>query len=207
MDTIIKEITEKLSQQDGKMIIGISGPGASGKTTFAKKLRDSLAVEVNYLNTDPYIITDTRKYTQIEYDYENEKYTYKMTACHPAAHNLLALKRDIEMIQEEINFKTIGTDYSKSTLITSDKKISIVEGMSVAFLDLELFDLTIYLHINGATELHRRLIRDVSERGRSVEHLNNSHSQRRMQYELFMHPYSEKFDLVIDNSTPETSES
>lgn len=200
METIIKEITKKLSKHDGKMIIGISGPGASGKTTFAKKLRDSLTGEVNYLNTDPYIITDTRKYTQIEYDYENERHTYKMTACHPAAHNLLALKRDIEMIREDINFKTIGTDYSKSILITSDKKISIVEGMSVAFLDLEMFDLTIYLHVNGETELQRRFIRDVSERGRSVEHLNNSHFQRRMQYEIFMYPHSKKFDVVIDNS-------
>lgn len=201
MDKRIQEIAEQLSsKQDERIIIGISGPGASGKTTFAKQLMASLDFEVNYLNTDPYIITDVRKYTRIEYDYEGKKYAYKMTACHPAAHNVLALKRDIEMIREGIDFKTIGTDYSESKQITSNKKISIVEGMSVAFLDLDLFDYTIYLHVDGETELKRRLNRDVSERGRSVEHLTNSHIQRRIQYDLFMHPLSGKFDLVINHT-------
>ncbi len=206
MDKRIQAIAKQLSsKKNERMIIGISGPGASGKTTFAKQLMAALDFEVNYLNTDPYIITDVRKYTRIEYAYEGQKQAYKMTACHPAAHNLLALRRDIEMMREGIDFKTIETHYSKSTQLTSDKTISIVEGMSVAFLDLDLFDSTIYLHVDGDTELERRLMRDVSERGRSAKHLRNSHVQRRMQYELFMHPLSKKFDLVIESSNREVN--
>ena len=196
----IEGIAEKIHKQNDKVLIGISGPGAAGKTTFAKKLIDSLDTEVNYLNTDPYIITDVRKYAKISYTYEKKNHMYKMTACHPVAHNLLVLTRDIEMLKEGFTFKTIGTDYAKSLVLSADNKINIVEGMSVAFLDLELFDFTIYLHVNGDVELARRTDRDVKDRGRSIKHLKHSHIERRIQYELFMHPMSEKFDLVIENS-------
>ena len=196
----IEGIAEKIHKQNDKVLIGISGPGAAGKTTFAKKLIDSLDTEVNYLNTDPYIITDVRKYAKISYTYEKKNHMYKMTACHPVAHNLLVLTRDIEMLKEGFTFKTIGTDYAKSLVLSADNKINIVEGMSVAFLDLELFDFTIYLHVDGDVELARRMDRDVKDRGRSIEHLKNSHIERRIQYELFMHPMSKKFDLVIENS-------
>lgn len=196
----IEGIAEKIHKQNDKVLIGISGPGAAGKTTFAKKLIDSLDIEVNYLNTDPYIITDIRKYAEISYTYEKKNHMYKMTACHPVAHNLLVLTRDIEMLKEGFTFKTIGTDYAKSLVLSADNKINIVEGMSVAFLDLELFDFTIYLHVDGHVELARRMDRDVKDRGRSIKHLKHSHIERRIQYELFMHPMSEKFDLVIENS-------
>lgn len=196
----IEGIAEKIHKQNDKVLIGISGPGAAGKTTFAKKLIDSLDTEVNYLNTDPYIITDVRKYAKISYTYEKKNHMYKMTACHPVAHNLLVLTRDIEMLKEGFTFKTIGTDYAKSMILSANNKINIVEGMSVAFLDLELFDFTIYLHVDGDVELARRMDRDVKDRGRSIKHLKHSHIERRIQYELFMHPRSEKFDLVIENS-------
>lgn len=177
----IEGIAEKIHKQNDKVLIGISGPGAAGKTTFAKKLIDSLDTEVNYLNTDPYIITDVRKYAEISYTYEKKNHMYKMTACHPVAHNLLVLTRDIEMLKEGFTFKTIGTDYAKSMILSADNKINIVEGMSVAFLDLELFDFTIYLHVDGDVELARRMDRDVKDRGRSIEHLRNSHIERRIQ--------------------------
>ena len=200
LEKYIEGIAEKIHKQNDKVLIGISGPGAAGKTTFAKKLIDSLDTEVNYLNTDPYIITDVRKYVKISYTYEKKNHMYKMTACHPVAHNLLVLTRDIEMLKEGFTFKTIGTDYAKSMILSANNKINIVEGMSVAFLDLELFDFTIYLHVDGDVELARRMDRDVKDRGRSIKHLKHSHIERRIQYELFMHPMSKKFDLVIENS-------
>jgi uridine kinase len=201
MDELIQKLANGISKHNNKMIIGISGHGASGKTTIAEKLRKALAPdEVNYINTDPYIIgSSLRKYAKIGYQYHNEEHFYKMTACHPAAHNIAGLERDIQMIRDGFDIKTIDTSYMPSKLISSQNRVSIVEGMSVAFTKPELYDLTIYLYTNGDTEFSRRSVRDISERGMDINYLKQSHEERRIQYELFMHPYHQNFDIVIKN--------
>ncbi|MBM6613852.1 phosphoribulokinase [Desemzia sp. RIT804] len=200
MEELLQQLAHQIDHTNKKVIIRISGHGASGKTTFANKLISLLDSKVNYINTDPYIITEVRKYTTINYEYHHQKYIYKMTACHPSAHNLLALERDIKMIQQGLDFYTIGTHYMESTLMSAKNQITIIEGMSAAFLKPDLFDLSVYLYTDDETELIRRGVRDVSERGATINHLNNSHKQRRIQYELFMHPYHENFDIVIKNT-------
>ena len=200
MEELLQQLAHQINRTNKKTIIRISGHGASGKTTFANKLISLLDAKASYINTDPYIITEVRKYTTIDYEYHHQKYTYKMTACHPAAHNVLALERDIKMIQQGIDFYTIGTHYMESTLVSAKNQVTIVEGMSAAFLKPGLFDLSVYLYTDDETELTRRGVRDVSERGAAIQYLNNSHKQRRIQYELFMHPYHENFDIVIKNT-------
>ncbi len=64
----------------------------------------------------------------------------------------------------------------------------------------QLFDLTVYLYTDGETEFKRREIRDISERGTDIQYLRDSHQERRIQYELFMHPYHQHFDVVIKNN-------
>lgn len=205
MDRILHRIANLINNKDQRIIIGISGHGASGKTTFANKLIKLLGQkDINFINTDPYIIgSNLRKYTILDYEYNNEKHHYKMTACHPTAHNLSALERDINMIRDGLDFYTINTHYSESTLISSQNKVTIVEGMSIAFINPELFDLTVYLYTDGETELNRRGIRDVSERGTDIHYLRQSHEERRIQYDLFMHPYHRNFDVVLKNSNEE----
>ncbi|RBP06210.1 phosphoribulokinase/uridine kinase family protein [Rossellomorea aquimaris] len=121
MDNILHNIVNRINKMDGRMVIGISGHGASGKTTFAKKLLTHLERKrVNYINTDPYIVnSDVRKHTSIQYEYNNEIHQSKMTACHPAAHHLLALDRDIKMVREEMDFYTLDVPYERSQLISS----------------------------------------------------------------------------------------
>lgn len=199
MEKFIQELANRIRMADKKIMIGVSGHGAAGKTTFTNRLIDLLDInKINYLNTDPYIIdTDVRKHTAIDYTYQNEKHRYKMTACHPSAHHLPSLKRDVRMIREGRDLCTIDTHYMKSELISSEKNITVVEGMSVAFIDPTLFDLMIYFYTDGQTELERRFARDVVERGTKIDYLRHSHEERRIQYELFMHPYSESFDVII----------
>ncbi|WP_409292912.1 uridine kinase [Peribacillus sp. SCS-37] len=202
MEKVIHKISDLISSEDKRIIIGISGHGASGKTTLANNLVKLLGYnDVNNINTDPYIIgSHLRKNTLIDYEYKNEQHRDKMTACHPAAHNIFALERDIHMVRDGLNFYTIGTNYTKSTLISSQNNITIVEGMSVAFTDPRLYDLKVYLYTDGETELIRRSQRDVSERGTDINYLRRSHEERRIQYYLFMHPHHINFDIVLKNS-------
>ncbi|WP_072180808.1 uridine kinase family protein, partial [Bacillus cereus] len=202
MDKLLQEIINWLRMSDEKIVIGISGHGAAGKTTFANRLVNLLNQnEVNYINTDPYIVSsDIRKHAVIHYTYQNENHRYKMTACHPAAHHLAALERDIQMVRAGLDFYTIDTHYMKSKLISSKNKVTIVEGMSAAFINPDLFDLKIYFYTDSETELMRRSIRDIDERGADINYLRQSHEERRIQYEVFMHSYSQRFDIIIKTS-------
>jgi uridine kinase len=202
MEKVLHNIAERLNNQEGRMVIGISGHGASGKTTFAKNLLTLLeGQKINYINTDPYIVSSSvRKHSFIEYEFRNEKHRSKMTACHPDAHHLFALDRDVRMVREGMDFYTLDVPYEPSRLITSRNNLTIVEGMSVAFSKPDLYDLKIYVYTDGETELMRRGIRDVNERGMEVDYLRKTHDERRNQYELFMHPKSEHFDVVVRNS-------
>src|SRR5690606_38196293 len=105
--------------------------------------------------------------------------------------------RDVRMVREGLDFYTIDVHYLERQLITSGKRVTIVEGMSTAFIDPELFDLKIYFYTDGDTEFARRSSRDIAERGMELDYLQHSHDERRIQYELFMHPYSRNFDIVV----------
>lgn len=204
MNNLLDEVINWINKSDKPVIIGISGHGAAGKTTFSTKLAHLIGLnEVAYINTDPYMITSQlRQYTMIQYRYQNKDYHSKKTACHPDAHHIVSLERDIRMVKSGLDFYTIDTFYSKSELI-SPKKVTIIEGMSVTFVDPELIDLKIYFYTDDETELMRRVGRDVLERGTDINALRQSHKQRRIQYELFMHPYRKTFDMIIKNSDEE----
>jgi uridine kinase len=205
MENILQEVSNRIKRVEHPWIIGISGHGAAGKTTFASKLIHMIGQgKLNSINTDPYIISsELRKRTIIDYMYQNKNHQYKMTACHPLAHHTWSLERDIKMIKDGLDLYTIGTHLTESMLVSSKKQITIVEGMSVAFCDPALFDLKIYLYTDGDTELSRRGVRDVSERGTNIDFLLRSHEERRIQYEVFMHPKHQHFDYVVKNSNEE----
>lgn len=203
MDKLLHDVIDWIKCKDEiePLVIGISGHGAAGKTTFANKIINFLDKnKVNYINTDPYIVdSNIRKYAIINYIYQAEDHQFKMTACHPSAHHLPALERDIQMVKAGLDLNTIDTHYMASTLISSNNKITIIEGMSVAFINPKLFDLTIYFYTDGETELIRRESRDVTERGADFNYLKKSHQERRIQYEVFMHQYCQGFDIIIKN--------
>lgn len=196
MERFIDQISDQLNLNE-RTIIGISGHGGAGKTTLAKNLQERLG-EVNYISTDPYITDSTlRGSTMLDYTVDGEVHRYKMTACHPAAHHLLSLERDVRMVREGIGFYTIDVPYLERTWIDPVKQITIVEGMSVAFLDHGYLDVSVYLYTDGETEFVRRAARDITERGVEMEYLKASHEERRLQYDLFMHPYRENFQTIV----------
>lgn len=185
-----------------KCLISISGHGAAGKTTFAEAIMKHLESNTyNYLNTDPYITQgEYRKPLEATYRYKNEIHKGKVTACLPVAHELESLTRDLKMLKTGMDFLTIDAHWAPAQIIHAERYVTIVDGMSTAFLDQSLFDLSIYIYTDGKTEMERRMKRDVDERGRSAHTLMDSHKERRIQYELFMHDRRADFDIIVNDS-------
>ena len=157
---LLESLVDYLS--DGqKHTLRIYGHGASGKSTFARKLQLALGEEgANLLETDPYVITGEYRDLLSSKDFPHQK----VTACIPAVHELSSLERDICALQSGLDILTIGKAWSPSLRLSAQKPILIVEGMSAAFLPKSLFDLSICFYTDDQTELERRLSRDVAVR-------------------------------------------
>lgn len=183
---------------DGKKhTLAIYGHGASGKSTFAKRLVESLGRErVNLLAADPYIIDGEYRDLLAVREFPEQK----VTACLPVAHELKSLKRDIRALQSGCDIVTIDQPWAPSQRLSAEKPILIVEGMSVAFLPKELFDLSICFYTDTATELERRLARDTAVRGRDVHWIRQAHTSRRQQYEHYYKMYQEEADFLISQT-------
>ena len=159
-----KDLIEQLVSEieSGKVkTLGIYGHGASGKSTFARELYQSLDSEkVNLLETDPYITSE--RHLIVPKQAPNQK----VTACLPVAHELASLERDILALQAGMDILTIDEPWKASEVLLGAKPILIVEGMSMGFLPKSLFDKTICFYTDEETELKRRLARDTAIRNR-----------------------------------------
>ncbi|GGP12912.1 uridine kinase family protein [Oceanobacillus neutriphilus] len=198
MDSIIQDLIKWINAQKKHVIIGITGHGGAGKSTFAEHLKRALNQDVNLICTDPYIVSSAlRKDTKITYTYQNKVRTAKMTACHPLAHYVEALERDIQMTQAGMAWNTVDTDYLPSKRVDPNKKLTIMEGMSIAFVNPDYLDLQIYLYTDGETELNRRSSRDPVKRSRNLTDIQKSHQERRIQYRHFMDQYKRRADIIL----------
>ncbi|QTQ08444.1 phosphoribulokinase [Macrococcoides canis] len=202
MQELLKEVSDFVSSHTEKIMIGISGHGAAGKSTLVNQLIEMYDKdEIDYLNTDAYIIDSKyRSIVQVKYDYNNKSYVETPTACVPVSHELNSLMRDISLLKYGHNLHTIEEPWMPSKIINGNKRILIVEGMSLTFVDQELFDLSIFIYADSSVELTRRLDRDVKFRNGNPDYIIASHEKRRRQYEVFMKPLAEKFDILYKNN-------
>ena len=193
-----KELIERLVSEieSGKVkTLGIYGHGASGKSTFAQELYQILDAEkVNLLETDPYITSGRHLVVP------KETPDQKVTACLPVAHELASLQRDILALQAGMDILTIEEPWKASEVLSGEKPILIVEGMSVGFLPKELFDKTICFYTDEETELKRRLVRDTTVRNGDASIILASQQMRREQYLQYYKETESRADILVDQS-------
>lgn len=190
IDQLVSEI------EKGKVrTLGIYGHGASGKSTFAQELYQTLdSAKVNLLETDPYIASNRHLVVP------KETPDQKVTACLPVAHELVSLERDILALKAGMDILTIEEPWKASEVLSGAKPILIVEGMSVGFLPKELFDQTICFYTDEETELKRRLARDTTVRNRDASFIFASHQMRREQYLHYYKETESRADILVDQS-------
>ncbi|MBY5035367.1 phosphoribulokinase [Streptococcus gallolyticus] len=182
--------------------IRICGHGGSRKSNFAEELTVYLGADrVNLPEGNLYVIPgQISKQLFLKADQDGHLVDEAITACHPARHELISLKRDIAMLKRGMDLLTPDMPWKKEEVLRGSKPILLVEGMSPTFLDKDLFDLPIFIYTDAETELSRRLARDVAERRRIPDFIQKNADRRRRQYQAFMESYKEDFDIIINQS-------
>lgn len=150
------------------LIIGITGGSGSGKSTIAKELCNKFGEEsLSILEMDCYYKD------QSNISFEERKLT---NYDHPDAFDMDLL---IQHIIELMNGKSVEKplydfevhNRKSETILVQPKKIILVEGILVLLESRlrELLDIKIYVDTDADVRFIRRLVRDINERGRTIE--------------------------------------
>lgn len=148
-------------------VIGVAGGSGSGKTTLATKLKRAIADNALILSHDFYY----RANTDIPFD-ERVKANYD----HPNAFDTDLLIADVKRLKENrpidhpvYSFATHSR--TPETVHVEPAPVIILEGILI-FENRELrdlMDIKVFVDADADIRLIRRLLRDVKERGRSLD--------------------------------------
>ena len=179
-----------------RIVIGIAGGTASGKTTVAEKLYEAFSKNAVILSHDYYY----KQHDELSFE-ERSKLNYD----HPDS-------LDTEMLVEHVRELKAGKSIMHPTYDfanhrrnpewrkTNSAEIIIIEGILI-FTDKELCDLCdikLFVDADADVRFIRRLTRDVKERGRNMDSVINQYlGTVKPMHEQFVEPSKVKADLII----------
>ena len=179
------------------MIIGIAGGSGSGKTTLANSILDAIGRDrISFLPHDAYYRNQSNKTFEerllVNYDHPDSLETELLIK------HIQTLKRGEAVDLPVYDFKL--NTRSDQTVIVLPKPIILVEGILI-FVEPELRSLcSMKLFVDTDQDICfiRRLQRDVTERGRTVESVINQYLQTvRPSYIEFVEPTKRFADVII----------
>lgn len=181
---------------DRPLFIGLAGGSGSGKTTIAEEVMDRLEGRVALLHHDAYyrhrIDLDFEARTRVNYDHPSSLETELLVEHLKQLRSGLAVESPVYDFAEHLR--------SDETVRIEPARVVMVEGILVLSdprLRSEL-DLKIFVDTDPDLRLARRLERDITERGRSVDSVLSQYfaTVRPMHLE-FVEPSRRYADLII----------
>jgi uridine kinase len=190
------------TQMKNVIIIGVSGGSASGKTTVANRIKEEFKDSVELLSHDFYY----KAHDELPLE-ERARLNYD----HPNAFDTDRLIADIKQLKQMISIERPVYSYTvhnrlAETVTVNPAKVIIVEGFMIFENSelRELMDIKVFVDTDADERLIRRIIRDVNERGRSLESVINQYSNTvKPMHELFVEPYKKYADIIIPLRTLE----
>ncbi|KAF7260387.1 hypothetical protein EG68_02006 [Paragonimus skrjabini miyazakii] len=180
-------------------VIGICGGSASGKTTVAREIIERLDVQwVSLLSMDSY-------YRALNADERQMVAAGNYNFDHPNSFDIDLLREHLERLRKgksievpEYDFKTHSRTSKTKTLYGAN--VIIIEGI-LAFYSpqvTKLMDLKVFVDTDADERLARRLRRDISQRGRSLEGVLEQYTRFvKPAYEQFIAPTMAQADIII----------
>lgn len=178
------------------LLIGIAGGSGSGKTYLARKVLGMVGDAAALVSMDQYFrsVDGTRTVDPHDINFD-----------HPAHLDLDGMVRDLEQLMRGEVAMTPSYDFATQTqtpeaIRTEPKPVIIVEGLFVLAEPVaHLFDLTVFLDVEADQRLIGRILRDVKERGSSLEWAIDRYQRFvRPSYEVFVDPTRQYADVVVD---------
>ena len=193
---VFERIIQGVKPMDEVMVIGIAGGTGSGKTTITKKLMQRFGGDVSVIYHDNYY----KAHHDMSYE-ERAKLNYD----HPDSFDtdlLIQAVRDLKAgrsILCPVYDYTIH-DRSDKVIEVKPARVIIVEGILI-FQSRELcrqMDIKIYVDTDADVRILRRIVRDVRDRGRSLESVVNQYlSTVKPMHEQFVEPSKRNADIII----------
>ncbi|CAI5446888.1 unnamed protein product [Caenorhabditis angaria] len=180
-------------------LIGICGGSASGKTTVAEKIVERLGIPwVTILSMDSFYKVLNKK--QIE-QANSSDYNFD----HPDAFDFELLHKTLDRLRvgksvevPVYDFNTHSRDPNPKMMYGAD--VLIFEGI-LAFHDKkirDLMDMKVFVDTDGDLRLARRITRDVSERGRTIDGITDQYFKFvKPSFDLYIAPGMQEADLIV----------
>ena len=206
----IQNFSKRLIQNPNKRImIGITGESASGKSTICKEIKnviDRFNMPVSILTTDNYfndISGLIKKYGTFD-DLRDNGYDVDS----PNSFQLDILKRDLEKISmgedvysPEYLLNGTGVSVPNAKLVKSNKVI-VVEGMASMYgSNQDIYDIKVYVETNFETRRERFLKRAYTERNQDLENAKKHWEYILGAGEKYVKPFRAKADIVLNGDS------
>ena len=176
--------------------IGIAGGTGSGKTTITRRILDEFGGDVSVLYHDNYY----KRHDDIPFA-ERKKLNYN----HPNAFDTPLLVQHLDALRAGQPVACPTYDYTvhnraAETVTVVPAKVVVVEGILI-FAEPELrerLDIKIFVDTDADVRILRRIVRDVKERGRTLDSVVNQYlTTVKPMHEQFVEPSKRKADLII----------
>jgi len=178
------------------IVIAIGGGTASGKTTVANKIKEMVSDDAIILNIDNYYNSNWNVPTE-----ERKKMNYD----HPNAFEWDLFKSHLKNLLNGKSVRMPVYDFtlhmrSKETIVVEPKKVIIIDGIFALYDEdiRKITDIKIYIDTPDDIRFIRRLIRDINNRGRTMESVINQYiSTVRPMHIQFVEPTKKYADIII----------
>ncbi len=181
---------------DNILVIGIAGGSGSGKTTLMKNLIEKFHGSVTVLSHDNYY----KRHDELTYD-ERCLLNYD----EPNAFDTSLMVSQLDQLRHGQAIDCPVYDFtvhnrSDETIRIVPERVIIVEGILIFEPEAlrELMDIRIYVDTDADIRLCRRIKRDVTKRGRSLESVLSQYQQTvKPMHEKYVEPSKKYANIVV----------
>ena len=178
------------------LVIGIAGGTGSGKTTITRRLIERFGGDVSVIHHDNYY----KAHHDMPYE-ERALLNYD----HPDSFDTDMLIEHLKLLKEGKSIQCPVYDYAihdrtDQTVTIRPTRVIIVEGILI-YENRELcdqMDIKIFVDADADVRILRRIVRDVRDRGRSLESVINQYlSTVKPMHEAFVEPSKRRADVIV----------